>query len=289
MPSLKTLVNPKSYLRAVQNRLEWRHPHQPDSRGTLMKSSFTAHNVVLDDGSQTLPQRGMVMGDYPLVKSTKRLLDLLFPGDKRQIHLVDLACLEGGYATEFARQGFETLGIEVRKSNFQNCLYVKDHVSLPNLNFVNDNVWNLEKRGIVFDVIFCSGILYHLAKPKAFIEMMSRCCRKLIVINTHFATDNKCRAHQLSRLTENEGLPGRWYYEHPGVDTQAVLEGMKWASWENSSSFWVKREFLIQAIKDAGFDLVFEQYDHLGKDLAQQMIAGSYRQQDRGTFVGIKV
>lgn len=168
-------------------------------------------------------------------------------------------------------------------------MYVKQHVNLPNLDFVNDDVWNLEKRGVVFDVVFCAGLLYHFAKPKAFIEMMSRCCRKVAIINTHFATDDKCQAHQLSPLTQNEGLPGRWFYEHPEVVPETALEEMKWTSWENSTSFWIKREYLIQAIKDAGFNLVFEQYDQLGPAIAKEMTAGRYKQRQRGTFVGIKV
>lgn len=250
------------------------------------QNTFTAHNIELDDGSLTFPAAGVPIGQERVVKAFKRLLDVIFPGDRRQLRLVDLACLEGGYATEFARQGFDTLGIEIRKSNFENCLHVKQHVNLPNLAFANDDVWNLEKYGS-FDVIFCSGILYHLDRPKAFVEMMSRCCRKAVIINTHFATDQPSSIHKLGPLTENEGLPGRWYFEHQLV-AHEQLERMKWSSWGNSKSFWIKRESLLQVMKDSGFNLVLEQYDGLGDDIAYQMTSGYYKVHDRSTFVGIK-
>jgi SAM-dependent methyltransferase len=181
--------------------------------------------------------------------------------------------------------GFDALGIEVRKSNMENCLYVKDRVNLPNLNFIQDNVLNLERYGI-FDVVFCSGILYHLAQPKAFIELMSRCSKKVVIINTHFSTD-EVSTHPLSEETMNEGIPGRWYFEHNDLPA-TELDKLKWASWENGSSFWIRREYLIQAIKNAGFDMVLEQYDGLGDNIGHEMLYGYYKNQARGTFIGIK-
>ena len=251
-------------------------------------TSFTDHNIELDDGSLTYPRKKLTMKEYPLFLSSKRLLDLMYPGERTGIRLVDLACLEGGYATEFARLGFEVVGIEVRKSNFDNCQYVKEHVNLPNLNFVNDNILNLEQYGI-FDVVFCSGILYHLNKPKAFIEVMSKCCKKLLIINTHYSTELKNIFHKLSDEASNESLLGRWFIEHEESESIELQEQKKWSSWENRVSFWIRREYLIQAIRDVGFDMVFEQYDGIGENIGSKMISIDFQKYSRGTFVGIKL
>ena len=45
---------------------------------------------------------------------------------------------------------------------------------------------------------------------------------------------------------------------------------------------------MLQAIRDVGFELVPEQFDGLGPDIAGSMLAGYYRTDDRGTFVGLK-
>lgn len=243
---------------------------------------FAAFNIVLDDGSETIPGVTKFSEDGWWL-ATKRCLRALYPGGFSDLRIADLACLEGGYAVEFARMGFgDVLGIEVRKSNFANCMYVKERVALPNLSFANDDVWNLERYG-TFDVIFCGGILYHLDAPKRFIELMARGAQRSLLINTHFSTVAPIAAHNLSDLTENEGLPGRWYSEHRVRDEEAKL-----SSWGNARSFWIQREYLIQAIRDAGFALVLEQYDFLGDQIAEAMTTGYYVQQNRGMFVGVR-
>jgi hypothetical protein len=41
-------------------------------------------------------------------------------------------------------------------------------------------------------------------------------------------------------------------------------------------------------MRDAGFDLVLEQFDGLGPNIALEMTEGSYRASGRSTFIGIK-
>src|SRR4051812_40267982 len=95
---------------------------------------FTAHNIRLDDGSFTYPEAPTIdkMGDYLCVKN---LLPVLFPGGWAGRRIVDLGCLEGGYATEFARLGLDSTGIEVRESNIANAEYIRSKTNLPNLRF----------------------------------------------------------------------------------------------------------------------------------------------------------
>ncbi len=48
------------------------------------------------------------------------------------------------------------------------------------------------------------------------------------------------------------------------------------------------REYLLQALSQAGFELVMEQFDSLGAQIADAMLHGYYKTDSRGTFVGIK-
>jgi hypothetical protein len=126
--------------------------------------------------------------------------------------------------------------------------------------------------------------LYHLDRPKQFLELMARCARKAVLINTHFATVTPIEAFDLSALTEHEGLPGRWFQEGP----PRTEENLR-SSWDNERSFWIQKEYLLQAIRDAGFNMVFEQYDWLGDQIADSMVAGPYKARNRNLFVGVKV
>jgi len=93
---------------------------------------------------------------------------------------------------------------------------------------------------------------------------------------------------RLSSIAENESLLGRWYGEFDRDTAHNERENLKWASWDNRHSFWIQREYLLQAIQDAGFDLVMEQFDSLGPNIADTMITGYYKTDRRGTFIGIK-
>lgn len=250
-------------------------------------STFTAHNILLDDGSQTLASAGYFMSQHPTFLAASRTLRLAFPGGLKGVRIADLGCLEGGYSVEFARLGMDVVGVEARKSNFQNCMMVKSKVNLGNLCFVRDDAWNLENYGR-FDAIFCAGLLYHLDRPVAFIDLLGDLCKKVLILGTHFAPEEQSSVFSLSDLTENEGAQGRWYEEFPS-DFKSDKEQNKWASWSNDKSFWLRKEYIIQTMREAGFPVVFEQFDGLGSNIAGEMLLGAYRTMHRSTFVGVKI
>lgn len=250
-------------------------------------TTFTAHNIRLDDGTQTFPPAGITMDVHPITRSVTALLRTVYPTGLSGHSIIDVGCLEGGYATEFARLGMTSTGLEVRRSNIENCLFVKSRMDLPNLSFIHDNANNVGKYG-QFDVFFINGLLYHLDRPRAFLETVAHNCRKVIILQTHISHAHKteaARTFSLSEISENEGLPGRWFFEH-GEMTTSDLDDLKWASWDNVRSFWIQKEYLLALIRDLGFDLVFEQFDWLSP-MASEM-TGTYVNIDRVMLIGIK-
>lgn len=265
---------------------------------------FSAHNIRLDDGTLTRPGGAQPMGEHPWFVAAMRVLDTVYGSDKQGLRIADLGCLEGGYAVEFARRGFESVGLEVRDNNFAACTYVKSKVDLPNLSFVQDDAWNIGNHG-TFDAMFCAGLLYHIDDPKRFLRTLSACTTKVLIIHTHFAVETgltdrardvwakvrrKPRDGQfdLGPMTTHEGLRGRWYTEFTDSEAFQRRDQRRWASWENFRSFWIQREWLLDALNQVGFDLVLEQFDSLSPNIAQEMTTGYYANQNRGMFIGIK-
>lgn len=257
-------------------------------RKTGITMQFTAHNIRLDDGSYTKPDHPFKMEDEPWLISAQSVLNTVFPGDKSQYRIADLGCLEGGYAVEFARMGFQTVGVEVRAANIEACHHVKSRTKLDNLSFVQDDVNNIAAHGR-FDAIFCCGLFYHLDKPKSFLHTLSSVCNKLLILQTHFSLENgQQQKFGLSPLMEHEGIRGRWFNEFPDETSFNNREERKWASWDNRQSFWIQKEHLLQEISNAGFSMVAEQFDGMGSDIKDSLLTGYYKNNDRGTFIGIK-
>ncbi len=272
---------------------------------------FTAHNILLDNGEKTMGDSVVLLGESAVWQSILKSLDLFLPGtreERSKMRVVDLGCLEGGYAVEFAKLGFDTLGIEAREENIQNCNYVKDNLNLPNLNFVRDDVRNMSNYG-KFDIVLCYGLLYHLDDPTDFLKIVSSCTTRLLFLNTHFAPEFDIRYeleplntyfiaplqkrtrillfsqnYRLSRITKVNGYRGRWMKEWSRNSNKATIEKLLWASYNNHRSFWLCKKDLTQALHDANFDNVFEQFDYTG-DLMPHNYTFFY---NRTMFVGVK-
>src|SRR4051794_21918623 len=157
----------------------------------VARPEFTAHNIVLPDGTQTFPE-GALLSEAAETKAMLRSMRLLAPpvredGGRRRV--VDLGTLEGGYAVEFARAGYEVLAIEARAGNMAKCEWVAARLDLPNLSFVRGDVRNVAAHG-EFDVAFCSGLLYHLDTPSTFLRTLGEVTSRLLVLHTHFAVED---------------------------------------------------------------------------------------------------
>jgi SAM-dependent methyltransferase len=238
------------------------------------RPNFTAHNIELPDGSETAPGEPLI-GVEPASQSYLRTIRLFCPPPAR---VADLGCLEGGYAVHFARAGYDVLGIEGKEDNFSTCEWVADRVKLPNLRFVLDDVRNIREYGS-FDAILCAGLLYHLDQPVAFLHTLGDVTTRLLIISTNYATEGgrELDVYPLAdELVEHEGKLGRWYEEDsPGP----------WTAVGNKRSFWLERRHLLQTMIEAGFPIVFEQFDGLGHVVENRII------EDRliACFVGAKL
>ena len=244
---------------------------------------FTAHNIVFLDGEQTRAS------EPPIHRSTQtrailRTVLLAFAGrNPATVRVADLGCLEGGYSVELARAGYETLGIEAREENFACCEYVAERAGLSNLRFARDDVRNLEVYG-TFDAVLCIRLLYHLDSPTAFLELLGRSTRRLVIVQTHYASDVVPEGCNLGDWTTHEGRRGRWYLEVAEHGDEAELLANRWASVRNRESFWLEKRELVQAIRDAGFDLACEQYDFVDDCVADDYID----RYSRSMFVGVR-
>jgi SAM-dependent methyltransferase len=240
-------------------------------RARLANQRWTAQNIVLNEEVSTIPERPEFLAQSPHVKAVLRTVTSFFGKDLRGVRMADLGCLEGGYSLAFARLGADVVGIEARKENIEKCRLLEAHFAMPNLRFEQADVKELTRdRFGEFDVVLALGILYHLDSPVSWLRQVGQVTRALLLVEGHFAPETDAALAQLKPELQKLGpldtvveqsveYPGRWFAEY---ETNAERDAMPWASYSNPRSFWLTRPSLLRAIAAAGFDLVYEQYDH---------------------------
>lgn len=233
-----------------------------------------AHNIHLQDDVYTIAPR--IIGDEVKLRRITQVVFDLAGGSVRGLRVLDLACGEGIYGIEFARQGANVMGIEGREANIEKARFVKRSLALDNLDLVQDDVRNLsvEKYG-QFDVVLCLGLLYHLDAPDvfAFARTLGEVCKRICIVDTRVTLKAK-----MSMAYDSKTYYGTRGEEHDSTDsaqTKAVRLG---ASLDNNDNFWLSRPTIYNLLSDAGFTSVYECHTP----------AEPNKPANRMTFIGIK-
>ncbi|MGF9763313.1 class I SAM-dependent methyltransferase [Microvirga sp. 0TCS3.31] len=183
-------------------------------------------------------------------------------------HILDLACLEGLFAIEFARMGARTTGLEIRDVHLAKAEFARKTLGLSNCRLVQGDVRKIPASLGQFNVIICAGILYHLDFPDCvtFIRDMSRRSDDLVIIDSHFAYDNiedsvlpltEMRTYEF----EGQTYRGRAIIEHAQhVTAEEKATQHVWASIDNEISVWLDERDVIRIMDEEGFRLAHKGY-----------------------------
>jgi 2-polyprenyl-3-methyl-5-hydroxy-6-metoxy-1,4-benzoquinol methylase len=215
---------------------------------------WTAHNIHLKDDVYTIDKR--IVGDELKLKRFMQIIADTVRKPLSELRVLDLACLEGLYAIELARQGAEVVGIEGREANLAKAKFSKEALGLDRLSFYQDDVRNLSVEGYgTFDVVLCLGILYHLPSPDvfAFLERISEVCTNLTIIDTHISLGS-----WQQRTYKSQTYKGRSFLEHPPTTSREKRLKALWSSLDNTTSFWLTKPSLHNFLLRNGFTSTYE-------------------------------
>ncbi len=188
-----------------------------------------------------------------------RLLQMAADVSRRPLsecRVLDLGCLDGMFSIEFALQGATVLGVEVREANYAKAVFAKEALGLEKLHFELGDVRAVSReRHGEFDVILCSGILYHLPAPDVFrlIETMYAMATDALIVDTRISL----KASE-SVVHGAHTYWGETYREHHSSESREQRLKKLWASADNEVSFWLSRPSLVNCLGDAGFSSVYE-------------------------------
>jgi len=175
------------------------------------------------------------------------------------LRILDLACHEGAFSIEFARQGAVVVGIDGRESSIARAAWAASMMGLE-CQFRVEDVRNLRSQG-PFDVVLCAGILYHLTAQDAVLTMrqIAETGCGLVIIDTHVAPsaieENPFRLSELDTATvDGQAYEGRWYPEFPaGVSDESKMRDYTGSALDNEHSFWFRPADLRRMVEGCGF------------------------------------
>lgn len=147
--------------------------------------------------------------------------------------------MEGAMTVELAKRAREVVGLEGRSESVGRAEFLKGIFGAKNASFY---VADLEEDELSsygeFDAVFCCGLLYHLARPRNFVQRMAAVCPNLY-LDTQYARPEW-------ELTEREGLMG-WVREEDPQNPQSGL---------SSTAFWPTLGELYRLLEESGYESV---------------------------------
>ena len=216
---------------------------------------WTAHCIHLGDGVYTFSPPQVAQADSRLRRFLQVAADISEkPID--ELRVLDLGCLEGMFAIEFALHGAQVVAIEGREVNLAKTRFAKDALRLENIELIRDDVRNLSKDAHgLFDIILCLGILYHLDAPDVLLlaRRMFEVCARAVIIDTHISFDDSA-----SYSADGRTYRGQYAAEHDeGLNSEQRMAAL-WRSLDNPRSFVPTYASLCNLLRHVGFTSVYE-------------------------------
>jgi 2-polyprenyl-3-methyl-5-hydroxy-6-metoxy-1,4-benzoquinol methylase len=217
---------------------------------------WTAHNIHLGEDIYTIVPGIEGDNEFRLQRIVQIVSDLS-PQPLDELRVLDLGCLEGLFAVEFARRGADVVGLEGREANIAKARFAKDVLELGTLELVLDDIRNLSRAKYgEFDVVLCLGVLYHFDAPAVFgvLEHVADVCRGFAIVETHISTTRR----------RSFGYRGRTYWgstlDEPASSASEHDRRILWSSLGNRRSVLLTRVSLCNALVHSGFTTVFENH-----------------------------
>lgn len=235
----------------------------PNSQNILDIFDGEWSSAMPDESLQAKPGFASLFNDARVTWATSVL------GSFKNLSILELGPLEGGHSYMLQNmEAKEILAIEANTKAFLKCLCVKEIFDLHKVNFLlGDFASFLEENTSFFDIIFASGVLYHMKDPVQLLDLIARNCQKVFIWTHYYDNDviinNPHLAHKFSEVQN---------FEYNGISYQAVEQQYKEAlNWQgfcggsNPDSRWLTKDSLVICLQAFGFNDItfgFEHPDH---------------------------
>lgn len=199
------------------------------------------------DLGQLLP--GVQAGRHPLfIEPRPRLAaERLGQGGRLDgLSVLELGPLEGAHSWQLEQLGAaEVVGVEANADAYLKCLVIKEVLGLGRTRFLHgDFAEFLRGTDRRFDLIFASGVLYHMADPLALIALIAAHTDRCFVWTHHYLAE-RCPGRRAERA-EVGGFAAEYYRRAYGAKG-----GQFWGGNRETAS-WMTRDAILSAFAHFG-------------------------------------
>lgn len=195
----------------------------------------------------------------------ERLKYLLYFQDFRGLRVLELGPRDGHHTIMLEKMGArEIVSIEGRSENVEVCLRAKERYGLDNTTFYLADIEALAAGKLDapfegrFDIVFCTGLLYHLTDPGRTLDWCRRQADELF-LQTHYVEEAAPKRYWPESF--RDGVYRHREHDYRVKRFREDLGNVR--SGLNEWSVWLYERDLLTLIRRAGF----ERASLLGKDI----------------------
>ncbi len=183
--------------------------------------------------------------------------------------ILELGPLEGGHSYMFQQGNARSVvAIEANARAFLKCICIKEILHLDRVRFLlGDFMAFLQETDEEFDMVFASGVLYHMEDPLLLLKLLSDTADKLYLWTHYYDQEVITGREDLDRkfepMSEVE-FEGQVYQG----SVQAYNEALDWSGFcggPKPVSRWLTKQSIMQALQNFGYkdlQINFDAPDH---------------------------
>lgn len=164
--------------------------------------------------------------------------------------VLELGPLEAGHSYQLEKLGAEyLLGVEANAEAYLKCLVVKEVLNLRTCHFLLGDVEEfLKKTDKIFDMVFCSGILYHMQDPLSIIQEICRITDRCFVWSHYYNVEAGDKEGKRTRHPIERGGFAADYYE---LEYHNRQDGTFWGG-NTDRRAWMTQDSILDSFKHFG-------------------------------------
>lgn len=182
-------------------------------------------------------------------------------------NILELGPLEAGHSYMFQeKKASSVLSIEANTRAYLKCLSIKEILKLDKVEFkLGDFITFMEKDNSKYDLVFASGILYHMMDPIKLLKLMSNVSDRLFIWTHYYDAETVLNSEDLSQKfspVETLEFEGESYK----YATQSYGKALGWSGFcggPEQTCKWLTRDSIFKALKEFGFTDIQVHFDTL--------------------------